>query len=274
MEGPVSEGLVMYRFLRSPRWVVGHVLVLVTVVTFVNLGMWQLGRLEERRSHNALLSDRMAQPAIDLAAAAADPDATAYRVVTASGTYLHEHEVLLSTRSHSGQPGHHVLTPLRADDGTTVVIDRGWVPLDWDDPPVEQAAPPPGQVTVEGLLFPGSSARRSGALDGRGGELQFVSDVDLGVLEDATGLDLHPLYVLAREQQPPQAEFPRVAAARALTEGSHLSYAMQWFLFAGVVLVGYPLLLRRTARDERERGDPGDPGDPAPEREDVPSPVA
>jgi surfeit locus 1 family protein len=255
----------MYRFLRSPRWVAGHVLVLVTVVTFASLGLWQLRRLEDRQAHNALLADRIAQPAVDLASSPLDTDDLAYRPVELSGTYLHDQEVLLSTRSQRGQPGHHILTPLRTSDGDVVVVDRGWVPLELDDPPVAQAAPPSGEVRVEGLLFPSVPARRSGALDGSDAALQFVSHVDLEVLGAALGTDVYPLYVLAREQRPPQADLPRPAEPPALTEGNHLSYAVQWFLFAAVVVVGYPLLLRRTARDERH--------DDTRQTQDAPAPV-
>lgn len=256
----------MYRFLRSPRWVAGHVLVLVTVVTFASLGLWQLRRLEERQAHNALLADRMVQPAVDLASSPQDTEDLTYRPVEVAGTYLHDREVLLSTRSRRGQPGHHLLTPLRTTDGDVVVVDRGWVPLDLDDPPVAQAAPPSGEVKVGGLLFPSMPARRSGALDGSGAALEFVSHVDLDVLGAALGTDVYPLYVLAQEQQPPQAGLPHPGEPPALTEGNHLSYAVQWFLFALVVVIGYPLLLRRTARDERHGGSTA-------QRQDAPAPV-
>lgn len=241
----------MPAFLRSPRWVAGHVVVLVAVVLFANLGLWQLRRLDERRAYNALLTERMAEPPVPLTSLLGeDPDEVAYRRVLVTGTYRTADEVLLSTRSQQGRPGHHLLTPL-ATDGTVVVVDRGWVPLDRDDPPVADAAPPSGDVTVAGVLFPGMDARRSGALDGGGGRLQFVSDVDLAVLAEATGSPLHPLWVLAQDQRPAQAgPLPVVADLPELTEGSHASYAGQWFLFALVVLVGYPLLLRRVHRDE------------------------
>jgi surfeit locus 1 family protein len=243
------------RLLRQPRWLAGHALVLVTVVLFASLGLWQLDRLAERRAYNALLTERMAQEPIGSAEAAAEgADTTAYRRFTATGAYRHEAEVLLSTRSLDGRPGHHVLTPLETPAGV-VVVNRGWVPLEEDAPPVEAAAPPAGEVRVTGLLFPGFEARRSGALDGGAGRLQFVSDVDLDVLREATGLPLLDVWVLAERQEPGQpGPLPVTAEPPPLTEGSHLSYAAQWFLFALVVVVGYPLLLRRTYRDEQADG--------------------
>jgi surfeit locus 1 family protein len=247
----------MLRLLRSPRWVAGHILVLVTVVGFANLGLWQLDRLESRRAYNALLGERMAADPLP-ADALPTADPAAYRRVALTGTYEAEGEVLLSTRSQDGRPGHHVLTPLRTDGGL-VVVDRGWVPLDLDDPPVAEATPPAGEVTVRGVLFPSFPARRSGALDGGEGRLQFVSDVDLEVLTGVLG-PVAPLWVLADAQEPAQGGvLPLTAPPPPLTEGSHLSYAIQWFLFTGVVVVGYPLLLRRTLRDEQEAEAAGSP---------------
>jgi cytochrome oxidase assembly protein ShyY1 len=258
----------MYRFLRSPRWVAGHALVLVAVLTFSSLGLWQLRRLDDRRTHNELLTERMSQSEVDLAALdGADPQDIAYLPVSVTGTFDPAAEVLLSTRSHGGRPGHHVLTPLRTPDGTTIVVDRGWVPLDWDSPPVRQAAPPDGEVQVRGLLHPSTPARRWGTLDGGDGAIQFVSDVDIPVLSEVTDTALFPLYVVAREQSPPQpTAAPQPADPPALDEGSHLSYAGQWFLFALVVTVGYPVLLRRTARDQRTEP-------PVADRDPEPTPV-
>lgn len=251
----------MLRLLRSPRWLVGHVVVLVTVVAFVNLGAWQLRRLDERRTYNALVSERMVEEPVPVGELVGmDPEAAAYRRATATGTYRTDQEVLLSTRSHEGRPGHHVLTPL--DTGEQVLlVDRGWVPLDMDDPPVAEAAPPSGQVTVEGVLFPSAEARRAGTLDGGPGPLEFVSEVDVPVVADATSLPLLPLWLLAAEQEPAQGgALPLFADPPELAEGNHLSYAAQWFLFALVVALGYPMLLRRAYRDTRDAA-----GEPLPE---------
>jgi surfeit locus 1 family protein len=259
----------MYRFLRSPRWLAGHALVLVAVITFANLGFWQLGRLAERRDHNELVTSQLDRGEVDIASLRdVEPQQLVYLPVSVTGVYDVEAEVLLSTRSHDGRPGHHVLTPLRTDAGPTVLVDRGWVPLDWNLPPVAQAAPPDGQVRVRGLLHPSSTARRSGAFDGSSGPFQFVSDVDIPVLSEATGTPLFPLYLVAQDQQPAQPDgMPVVAEPPVLTEGSHLTYAVQWFLFAAVVAIGYPILLWHTARQGRRTI-------PASRSDRAPTPVA
>jgi surfeit locus 1 family protein len=188
----------------------------------------------------------------------ADPDALVYRRVSVSGTYETEREVLLAARTLDGRAGHHVLTPLRTEDGLLVVVDRGWVPLEESDPPVAAAAPPSGVVEVDGLLLPSEPARRAGAF-GDGSGLEFVSAVDLDRLGGWLGEPLAPLSVRLQDQRPGNAgALPVPAPLPETNEGNHLSYAIQWFLFAGVVAVGFPLLVRRTARDrgvEKDRQD-------------------
>jgi cytochrome oxidase assembly protein ShyY1 len=241
----------MQPFWRRPRWIAGHVLAVVAVVAFVLLGLWQLDRLEERRAYNALVERRTAAEAVPLAEVLSTPAEAAHRRVEVTGAYEPAGEVLLSVRSLDGRAGHHVLTPLRTLDGTLVVVDRGWVPLEWDDPPVERARPPDGIVDVTGLAQPGTPARRSGRFDGGEGPLQFVTEVDLELVSRSIGEAVAPLYVQAQAPGRPRGEYPAVVPPPELGEGNHLSYAVQWFLFATVVGVGYPLLLRRAARDER-----------------------
>lgn len=252
----------MYEFLRSPKWIAGHLLALTGVLVFVWCGFWQLRRLDEVRTSNALIESRLEEPAAPLdqvlADTAGDPDAAAYRRVTATGTYDVDEEVLLSVRQHQGNPGHHLLTPLVLEGGDAVLVDRGWVPLDLDQPPVARAAPAaPGRaVTVSGILFPPQEQSGFGPRQEGGGEVSFVGVVDVARIQQQVDRPLAAGYLLAQEQSPaPAGELPLPGSPPALDEGSHASYAGQWFLFATVVVAGYPLLLRRTARDRVDEGE-------------------
>lgn len=236
------------RFLFSPRWLLAHVTVLAIAVLFVNLGMWQLRRLEERRDTNALFEARGAAPVEPLetllAEAGDDSQALVYRRVRVTGSYLPDDEVLLTPRAHSERPGHHLVTPLRTPAGATLLVDRGWVPFEMDRPPVAAAAPPAGQVTVTGVLQPSAPAARSGSRGSAG--LGFVSAVDTELLAPHVGEPVQPVWLLLTEQRPPAQALPLVPEAPDLTEGSHLSYALQWFAFAAIGMIGYPLLVRRS----------------------------
>jgi cytochrome oxidase assembly protein ShyY1 len=144
-----------YSFLKSGVWITGILIVVVTVVAFVNLGMWQLRRLDERRALNATIDSRMAEDPVDLglllATVGTDPEALEYRRVTATGTYNPEDEILLQARTLNGVSGHNVVTPLAMLDNA-LAVNRGWVPIDSRGPPVSDALPPAGIVDVAGIL--------------------------------------------------------------------------------------------------------------------------
>lgn len=250
--GPTNERQwpLMYRFLLTPKWLIGHVLVLAIAVLFVSLGLWQLDRHEQRTARNALVAERMSVPPADLGEAGEADGDLAYRRVSLSGRYLVEDEILLTPRAWQGRAGHHVLTPLVTDDGHAVLVVRGWVPFALDTPPIAAAAPPDGEVHVTGLLFPDEPPARFAPPIPAEGHLTSVSRVDVERLQRQIDEPLRPYYVQLEEQDPPATgDVPLLVEPPELSAGNHFSYAVQWFLFAGVGLVGYPALIRRTAQD-------------------------
>lgn len=256
----------MYRFLLSPKWLIGHVLLVTVAVTFVLLGLWQLDRHDERTSRNAFVEQRMAAPAADLDDLdRLSADDLAYRRVSIAGRYRSQDEVLLTPRSWNGQPGHHVLTPLVTDDGTAVLVDRGWVPYEISEVPVVEADPPDGSVRVSGLVFPDEPATRFAPAVPAEGALSMVSRVDLQRLQRQVDGPLRPFFVQLVSQDPAGGQLPVAADPPELTGGNHLSYAVQWFLFAAVGVIGYPLLVRRTALERRDDQTDGDAGGAPPD---------
>ncbi len=241
--------------LLRPRWIVGHVLALVAVIAFVQLGLWQLRRLDERQTFNAEVVGRAApgfQPLADLIAGFGDdPDALDLRPVVVEGVYVLDEEVIVQGRSLRGRSGHHIATPLLLDDGRGIIVNRGWVPIDVSDPPVVGAEPPSGQVVVRGLARKPQLRGRFGPVDPADGVLDRVARVDVPRLQRQSSLDLHGFYVELQGQEPPQEQFPIPLDPPVLDEGPHRSYAVQWFAFALVTVIGYPLLLYRTARPRR-----------------------
>jgi cytochrome oxidase assembly protein ShyY1 len=250
------------RSLTSPIWILGHLVALAAIVGFVMLGAWQLRRHDERRALDQRITDRVAsaaQPVGQLIAEYGETgDALDLRPAIATGTYLLDEEVILQARTRDGRSGNEVLTPLDLGDGTGLIVDRGWVPLDVSGPPVVGAEPPPAEVTVTGYLRPTQVRGRFGPADPATGDLDRISRVDLDRLQRQVDLDLLGVHLVLAEQHPPQVgELPLPLPAPQAGGGPpHLAYAFQWFAFAGVVLVGYPILLRRTAG----KGRPPDPG--------------
>lgn len=238
-----------YRFARRPRWVVLHVIVAFAVPLFVVAGFWQLRRLDERRERNALIAQRQDEPARSLEDVLAGGDAR-YRHVRVRGVFDTSEEVVLVGRGRGpdGADGNHVLTPLRVDDDDAVLVDRGWVPLELDEPPVREARPPDGEVTVEGFLYR-SEGGRAATPRRRPPAVTRIDVAELAGSSRYTYLT-SGLYLLQQEQRPPPDELPVPVRPLELSEGSHLAYAVQWFLFVPTLLVVYVTLLRREARRE------------------------
>lgn len=242
---------VMYDFLRTPKWLFGHVLVATMLVIFVAAGFWQLSRLDEAREQNAALAAQLDEPSRDVAEAFGG-GGQPYAPVTAEGVYDAERQVLSTPQSRDGRPGHYVLTPLETDAGT-LLVDRGWVPFDRDGAPEELIEPPAGSVRVAGLLMPPQ--------EGPSGDGEFVGAKDPAVVGERVGADLLPLH-LQLEGGDPEPAGPLLTRRPEFDEGNHLSYAIQWFLFAAVVAVGYPILIARTAADRRRGTHADDPAEP------------
>ena len=128
-----------FSFLRTPRWIAGILIALIAVILFLNLGLWQLRRLDERSALNTTITNRMTATPEDigdvLAQFGPDPETLEYRRVAVSGTYRLTDEAILQSRSQGGRSGHNALTPLVTTTGEVLVVDRGWVPIDVQGPP-------------------------------------------------------------------------------------------------------------------------------------------
>lgn len=231
------------RVLWKPKWIAGHVLALTVVVVFVNLGLWQLDRHQWRAGLNADIAEGLRAEPLPLERL--EVGERDYRRTAVRGMYVPEREALLTPRTERG-PGHHVLTPLRLPDGRLLVVDRGWVPFALDRPGAAEAAPPQGEVELRGVLLPATRVDPRAVRDDDGRLLRVAAVAPRTVAgEDAVA----DVFLLVQEPAPGPGRLPVPGPLPELDRGPHLSYAVQWFLFALVTVVGYPLLLRRTARE-------------------------
>ena len=197
------------------------VAILVATVC-VRLGRWQLNRLTQRRARNSVLAARLALPPLtvrrDIGA-----DSARQRRVVAHGVYDFSAERAWPGRSFQGTPGVALITPLRLADGSVVLVDRGWVPSP-DAFHVHHALyREPDTATVTGVaLIP---PRGRGDVD-VAGFLPFVIQLETPA-------------------PPPNRGLPRRWPPPAFDDGPHLSYAIQWFSFALIALVGTAVLIRK-----------------------------
>ncbi|WP_420641400.1 SURF1 family protein [Candidatus Leptofilum sp.] len=240
----------LLRKLFSRRWLGGTLLVLVAVGLFVRLGIWQLDRLEQRRAENAALQAVLDLPPLDLAEPLPDgPEALENRLATVSGWYDFANERVILLQPWQGRPGVQLITPLMIEGGdTAVLINRGWVPqADYEAGALNQYRFETGLVQVDGYLAL-SQPGRNGSSEAAGSDLYRV---DIPAIEAALPYEVLPIFMVEAPGEAVELEPPLRAAREVdLSEGPHLSYALQWFIFS--VLTG-GLYLVFVRRSERER---------------------
>ncbi len=234
----------MYRFLFTPKWIGFHLLVVVGIVTMVNLGFWQLERLDDRQAFNATVEaryDAAPRPVGDVLTASTDPADVEWIPVIATGTYLDDETIRVVNRSQNGRAGDNVVVPLLLANGDVLLVNRGFIPLGLEAPDA-----PDGEVAVAGRLRQ-SQERRTGQLsDPAEGDLFEVQRVDIDRLAPQLGSAVLPMYVDAYESRPADDPVIEPVIQPDVSDGPHLSYAVQWFLFSAAVAIGWVLAVRKS----------------------------
>ncbi|WP_017590774.1 SURF1 family cytochrome oxidase biogenesis protein [Nocardiopsis ganjiahuensis] len=255
----------MLKVLFSSRMLAFHAMVVVLVPAFIWLGFWQLDRAEQRSAAVNLQRDNVAAEPVsvdELTSVGGDVDpADRWRTVEATGTWDPENELLLRNRDGSQGVGFHVLTPLVTEDGTAVLVNRGWIERGENAQDTPDAPPvPEGEVEVTGRLQFGETEENTGLHNREGmpeGQIMFV-DVDM--LAERLPYPIYGGYVELTGQDPAPEQAPERVALREEDTGMSASYAFQWWVFSVVAVVGWIVLVRRELREAREGGGDGDTG--------------
>ncbi|MEM8987415.1 MAG: SURF1 family protein [Pseudomonadota bacterium] len=210
------------------------------LIVLVNLGVWQMRRLDWKEDLIETVERRMssAPVALDGALNASSGGAgVAYLPMTASGVYLHDREQHLF-RTRDGAPGYEVITPLRLADGRHVLVNRGFVPQPLKAPADRPETLLEGEVNVSGLLLETEQVPAIASLFRPANQpednLWFVRDIP--ALSAAAGVEVQP-FVLASNGAEAMGPWPKGGAARASFPNRHFEYAMTWFGLA-LTLVG------------------------------------
>lgn len=242
----------MYAFAKTPRWIVGHMLTIVLLTIFVFAGFWQLARHQQRSDVNDAVTSRQNIEVVDIGSLLAntEPAEAEYRTVLVSGEFEGP-DVILRSRALNGNPGCNVLTKLVRPDGRAVIVNRGWLPLQACEAPGDaDIEAPTTELTLTGRVRQSRQRGRFGAIDPAEGVLTIMARIDLDRLQQQIEQPLLAVYV---EQVSPVTEGLPVRLPAPETDGGpHLGYAVQWFSFAVVSIVGYPIVLRQQARESQK----------------------
>ena len=255
----------------AKRWRLRHVVLLLVgiamFVGFIALGTWQV----ERRAWKLALMERVAQRVHTVptpAPAAAEwPGVNAasheYLPITLQGHWLGDRTVLTQAVTELGA-GFWVMTPLQQDDGTQVLVNRGFVPQDQRAQWIATPLPPgtPAAATVQGLLRmtePGGGFLRSNSP----AQQRWYSR-DVAAIAQAVGLTrAAPFFVDASlpgaaSAAPAAAAWPRAGMTVVRFHNSHLVYALTWYAMA-LMVVGAGWYVARYEARLRARAAPATP---------------
>lgn len=233
------------------RWGAYLVLVVVFAVACGLLSWWQWARRAETLAEGTLVTRNYESAPVALDALLpslhswkADQE---WRPVELHGRYLRDEQLLARNRVFNANPGFEVLVPFQLDDGRVFIVDRGWLPIgSKQDTPDHVPAAPSGEVTVVVRLqqtepvLPGRTAPR--------GQIPEINAATVAELAGTTGSTYTGAYGLLAREAPPPAERPAAVQEPVIDEGPHLSYAIQWIVFAVLAFFGLVWAYRREKR--------------------------
>lgn len=199
----------------------------------LTLGVWQVQRLAWK---TALLAEITAGETVLPVELATDP--APFRRVITSGTFLPpvaRYGAEVRTTRAGPVMGARLISALQRPGAETVIVDRGWAPLDFDP------APPAGLVRVEGYVRPPEYPVRFGARDDPAARRFFA--LDPAAIGDSLGVRrVAPFTLVAMG---PAGTLPEPATVLPRPANNHLVYALTWFGLAAALVVVFGLYVRQ-----------------------------
>lgn len=249
MNAGAQQERVGYRFLFSRRWLGFLTLFVLFSVACAWFGNWQFDRRAEARAEIARIDANYDAAPTELTQVVPEPqsfdeDSLKWQPVTVHGTYVGE-TYLARNRPGPEGVGSQLIQPLRLDDGSLFIVDRGWVPITASKNLEAASLPKPteGRVSVEARLRASEPS-----IAGRSASGNTIPSIDLLLLEEMLSDDLRSsdndttrMYTGAYGQlisETPPAEHGMLAPRPERDEGPHLSYALQWYVFIIIVFAG------------------------------------
>ncbi len=267
----MSASRAPWRVLLDRQWLLAALGVVVAIIACVLLGLWQFGRYETKSARADLIAANYdAEPAaldqLLASPSSALPAEEQWRTAELTGRYCTDPACVLYVRNrpYNGQTGFFQLVPFRTDEGTLLVV-RGWVPTEETQSlPLDPPPAPTGDERIVVRMRPAEPvlADRTNPA----GQIQSVSpELAAEQVPGLTGLYTGAYGELVSED--PSAPVPTHPEKPDTSLGPHLSYAVQWWLFALFFPVALVIRARRAVLEAREDESGTDTGS----REDGPS---
>lgn len=232
------------------RWVGLAVFLSLVAFACVRLGEWQLDRLEERREGNSAVVANEGLPPVPYGEVMGGPiaDGAQWQRVELVGTYTGE-QYQVRYRNYEKQAGIEVVSVVRTLEGDEVLVNRGFIPRKQGQPDTEVLPEPPaGEVAVMGYLHRDEQGDDTAVVPHEF-KVRLVNSEAIGA---SLGRDLLPGYVILATSAPGNGDILVPMEPPTLNEGNHFSYALQWFAFGAIALVGIVVLIRADLQDRKK----------------------
>jgi len=239
------------------------ILTLIGVVVLCGLGVWQLERKAWKEGLLAAIAERVGAAPVDLPLESAWPTLMPghdeYRHVRLTGRFLNDKEAhlqanLVAKGPDDGALGYDILTPLRQEDGSLVIVNRGFVPLDKKDPATRRDGQIASETTVTGLVrFPQSHPWFVPA-DDPAKNVWFSRDP--APIAKAYGLKRIAPVIVDADTGESKAKYPIGGRTLIDIPNDHLQYALTWFALALALMAVFAVYAaRRSAQNQYARGE-------------------
>ena len=226
------------------RKLVLSILAIAFAIVSIGAGIWQTRKHSARKRENASIAARRFAPEVELDGLPADTGAARFRRVHIKGSYDHAQEIVFTLRQRNGSPGVNIITPLlRNGKDTVVLVNRGWV------------------YTPDGVTIDLNPWREADIVDGHGFVETFPTKgpfpapnpahprsfrrLSRAQLQKVLPYPIANYYVVLTDSSASASAPPRVEPL-PLDEGPYRLYAIQWFSFAAISIIGLVIFLRRT----------------------------
>lgn len=214
------------------RWIVWLVIASLFAVACVFLSQWQFNRRAEAVARIELIQNNFDQSPVEISSLISGDElakSDEWRPVKLTGNFEPQKSVLVRNRPYNGQPGFLQVIPFVLIDGSTVAIETGWLPTgNKQDSPDVIPLPDQEQRTIVARLRPTEPTLGRDAPAGQLGTINVESLIKKVALD---GKVFRNFYARASENYA-GSDFPKILSKPDLNEGNHLSYALQWILFA------------------------------------------